>query len=161
MASTSEWVQHGLLAVLITVACYTDLTTQKIKNWLTLPMIGVGSLGAFWMLGVWWAGVLGVVVTLGVCYFPWRLNAIKAGDVKLLMAVGALFGPELGALATLWTLTLGVPAGLLVLAIKGRLGNIKAVLIDKTAVEPTVVAHAPVVALGIVVALWGRWPDLW
>lgn len=154
-------VQIALIAVLIIVANITDLTTQKIKNWLTFPMIGVGCAISSWTLGAWWAGGLGVLVTLAAAFFPWRMNAIKAGDVKMLMAAGALIGAELGALATLWTLVLGVPAGLAVLAYKRRLGNLRTVLVDRKPIEATVVAHAPVVSAGIILAMVWRWPDLW
>lgn len=151
-------VQRACIAVLIVVACYTDLTTQKIKNWLTFPTMLVGMVAAHWTLGGWWLGAAGVLAALGATYFPWRMGAIKPGDVKMLMAGGALLGPHGALLATLWTLILGIPAGLAVLAWKGRLGNIKRVVVDGKKDEATVVAHAPVVGAGIVAAM--AWPGL-
>ncbi len=154
---TPEQVQYGLITVLILVACYTDLTIQKIKNWLTFPMMAGGSVLSFWLLDAWWAGAAGVLAAMLVCYFPWRTGVIKAGDVKMLMAAGALLGARPAMLAMVWMLVIGVPTGLAVLWWKGRLGNLKKVA-AREEVEVTVVAHAPVVGAGILVAM--LWPDL-
>lgn len=149
-------VRTVAVAVLIGGACYTDLRTQKIRNALTLPMMAFGALAAPWTLSAWWAGAAGVGVALAAAFLPWRGGAIKAGDVKMLMAAGALLGPDAAWRATLWTLLLGVPAGLAVLAWRGRLGNIARVL--RGGQDATVVAHAPVVGAGIVTAMLLRWP---
>ncbi len=153
----AELFQRIAIGVLILVACYTDLTTQKIKNWLTFPVMAIGAVAAHWTLGGWWLGAAGVVTAMLACFFPWRMGAIKAGDVKMLMAAGALLGPLPALRATLWMLFLGVPIGIAILAIKGRLGNVKRVVQGEGA-PPTVVAHAPVVGLGILAAM--TWPDL-
>ena len=146
--------------MLIIVACYTDLTTQKIKNWLTFPMMLMGVAAAFYTLGAWWIGGAGLAVALATTFVPWRAGAIKAGDVKMLMAAGAWIGPAHALQATLWTLLLGIPAGIAVLIWKRRLGNVRRVLIDGHRDEATVVAHAPVVAAGILTAILCDWPRI-
>ena len=59
---TPEAVRWLAVAVLIVVACYTDLTTQKIRNWLTFPTMLLGTCAAFYGLGAWWLGAAGVAV---------------------------------------------------------------------------------------------------
>lgn len=146
------------MALLIGGACATDLRTQTIRNTLTLPMMAAGTLAAPWTLDAPWSGAAGVGVALAAAFLPWRGGALKAGDVKMLMAAGAWLGPGAAARATLWTLVLGVPAGLAVLAWRGRLGRVGRVLRGGEA--PTVVAHAPVVGAGIVAAMLLDWPAL-
>lgn len=82
------------LVVLLVYCAYTDGTKARIYNKATFPAMGVGLLlhlvfGGSTGLG--WA-LLGLAVGLGIQFVPWRLNLAKAGDVKLLMAVGALKG---------------------------------------------------------------------
>jgi prepilin peptidase CpaA len=155
---TPELFQKIAIGVLIAVACYTDLTIQKIKNWLTFPTMAIGTVLSFWTLGSFWLGAAGVLAGMAACFFPWKLGAIKAGDVKMLMAAGALLGPVPALRATVWMLFLGIPVGLLVLAVKGKLGNVKRVVVDGQKAEATVVAHAPVVGMGIIAAM--TWPGL-
>ncbi len=150
-------VQQALIAVLIVVACYTDVTTMKIKNWLTLPIMALGSALAFWTLGAWWLGVAGLLTALVVAFLPWHTRVLSAGDVKMLMAAGALLGPHLAISATLWSLCIAVPAGLAALLYKRRLGNLKRVLVDGKTEEATMLWHAPVLGAGIVVAM--VWPN--
>ncbi len=154
----AELIQRIAVGLLIAIACYTDLTTQKIKNWLTFPTMAIGIVLSHWTLGAFWLGPAGILAAMAACFFPWRLGAIKAGDVKMLMAAGALLGPVPALRATVWMLFLGIPVGLLVLAVKGRLGNLKRVVIEGQKAEVTVVAHAPVVGMGIIAAM--TWPGL-
>ena len=71
-----------------------DLLTKKIPNWLTLPAMALGLLAQIW-LGGWMGGLqalAGVAVAFAL-YFPVHfLGYMGAGDVKLLMAVGAWLG---------------------------------------------------------------------
>ena len=154
---TARWIA---VSVLIVVACYTDLTTQKIRNWLTFPTMLLGTCAAFYVLGAWWLGAAGVAVALATTVLPWRAGAIKAGDVKMLMAAGAWIGPTHALQATLWTLILGIPAGIAVLIWKRRLGNVRRVIVEGHSAEATIVAHAPVVAAGILTAMVWDWPRI-
>lgn len=150
------------LLVLCAVAIWTDIRTQKIKNWLTFPMMVAGVVSAPWFATHFYDGALGLVATLLVAIPGWRFGgAIRAGDVKMLMAAGALMGPEAGIRAVIWTYMLGLPAGLLVLLIKGKLGNLWRFWVKKERSAPTIVAHAPVVALGILLTRFQPFPNLW
>lgn len=147
------------LALLIGVACWTDIRTRKIKNWLTFPVMAFGC--AAWLVpGLSPTGVLGVLAGFVVCLPLWRIGPVfSAGDVKMVMAGGALLGPENALRAVLFALVLGLPAGLVTLALKRRLRTIPAVLAGKA--EPTMLWHAPVIGAGLLAARAQAWPDLW
>ena len=84
----------GVLALFLAYCAFTDGTKSKIFNHATFPAMGVGLLLHLLFgggTGLGWA-LLGLAIGLGIQFVPWRLNLAKAGDVKLLMAVGALKG---------------------------------------------------------------------
>lgn len=149
-------VRDVLLVGLMGVACWTDVRTRKIKNWLTFPTMLAGVLLS--AAGpTWWAGAAGLGVCLLVCLPLWRIGPVlSAGDVKMLMAAGALLGPEDGLRAVLWTLVCGLPAGLLALGLQGKLRAVPDVLRGKA--PPTLLWHAPVVSAGILLARLQPWP---
>ena len=84
------WVVLPVI-VLVTVATRADVQTRKIPNSLTIPasllaLIAHGVMGGR-------AGLLGSLAGLGLCLAAmlpgWLLRWMGAGDVKLMMAVGA------------------------------------------------------------------------
>jgi len=82
-----------LLLVILTCA-YTDTRTGKILNKVTFPamLAGIilnGVFGGFFAFK--WA-LLGWAVGMGIQWVPYMMGFAKAGDVKLLAAVGALKG---------------------------------------------------------------------
>lgn len=92
-----------LKAIAIAVAIFGgvyDVFTQRIPNWWTFPAMGLGLVlsGWFgWTEGMFWESLglstLGIFIGFGL-YFPlYVFNVMGAGDVKLLMAVGAFGGP--------------------------------------------------------------------
>ncbi|RYX86673.1 prepilin peptidase [bacterium] len=94
LAPLGNGLCNAALAVLLVYCAYTDGTKSRIYNKATFPAMGAGLLlhlifgnttGLIWSL-------LGLVIGLGIQFVPWRLNLAKAGDLKLLMAVGALKG---------------------------------------------------------------------
>ncbi len=118
---TLQWIGAFALAV---VACWCDLTTRRIPNWLTFPAallglaiatVGHGGQGAI-------ASGLGVLVGV-LLFFPiFALKGLGAGDVKLLGALGAWLGaPLVFAVAFYTSLAGGVLAvGLIVKHRYGR-----------------------------------------
>lgn len=149
----------AILVVLLLTAVYTDLTTQRIPNALTFGVMALGIAVNIAAISWWW-GLAGVLVAF-VMMFPGYafFGAVKAGDAKLLMAVGALLGWENAVEACLLTYILNLPFGIAVLAYKGRLGNFVKVLkatANRTpaeeAPEATVVAFAPVIAVATIIA---------
>jgi len=152
------------ISVMAIVSLYTDLSTQRVPNLLTF---GGMALGVAWGLsqGSWLASLGGIGVAFA-CMFPgWMFaRAVRAGDAKLLMAFGALLGPEDIFRACALTYVLNLPFGLVVLAAKGRLGNIPRVIrasygkvtgqaVVAEPMEVTVVPFVPVVVAATLLAM--------
>lgn len=84
-----------VVLVCTTIACITDLTTGKIKNWLTLPMMVGGviiNVYLFGRMGLLWSGIglfLGILFYLPLAV----LGLVGMGDVKLLSGIGSIAGP--------------------------------------------------------------------
>ncbi len=109
---------------LITAALITDLKWMRVPNKLTFTFMGLGL-----ALALFEGAPLGALFGIGLAFllmFPgWRFGgAVRAGDAKLLMAVGAFYGPMEILRACLFTYMLNFPYGLAVLLMKGRLGNV-------------------------------------
>jgi len=88
------WACDLVLALFLLLCAYTDGTRGKIYNKYTFPAMLAGLLlhtlfGGLVSLG--WS-LLGLAIGFGIQFVPWRLGLAKAGDVKLLMGVGALKG---------------------------------------------------------------------
>lgn len=148
-----------LLVVLMAIASYTDVRTMKIKNWLTFPMMVAGMLLSVVYLPHPWEGVAGVVVAFVVCLPLYLVGPVlSAGDVKMLMAAGALMGPEAAIRATLFSVALILPVAIGLLAAKKRFGNVTKVL--KGEAPPTMLFHAPVISLAIVITRVQPLPDI-
>ncbi len=92
------WNQAAIWALALVVALCAggwDWRFRRIPNWLTVPafLLGLGINGA--VSG--WSGVVsaleGVGIAFAVLIIPVALRGIGAGDLKLLMALGACLGP--------------------------------------------------------------------
>jgi prepilin peptidase CpaA len=86
----------GILAgVLVCIACFTDLRTRRIPNWLTLPGVCAGLLVHAIASGVQGIGfsLAGMMLGFGAYFVLYCLRAMGAGDVKLMSALGAILGP--------------------------------------------------------------------
>ena len=95
----SVLVLDAILVVAMLTCALTDARTGKILNKVTFPTMLAGLLlnGAFGLVsGIGAQGLLlsllGLAVGFGIQFLPWVLGLAKAGDVKLLMAAGALKG---------------------------------------------------------------------
>lgn len=81
-----EWPKLCLL-LLVTIAAGTDIQSLRIPNWLT----AAGVLAGLVLNGLP-RGLLGFSLGFGVYLMLYLLNAVGAGDVKLMGGVGALAG---------------------------------------------------------------------
>ncbi len=87
-----------ILFIILFISLFTDLKSGKIYNWVTMPAMAGGLLLNFMIAGPSgaYAGLLnscyGILVALIVFVFPYLIGALGGGDVKLLMAIGALKG---------------------------------------------------------------------
>jgi len=132
MQTTLMALRHGLLFAVLIAAVYTDLSRGKIHNWCTLPGILLGvmlnaGLGGVFEGGLWGANLVSslgaLVVVLLVFLWPYLRGGIAAGDVKLMLAVGAIGGMHnfFIAYALLYSSLIGVAMALVMLVWKGRL----------------------------------------
>lgn len=94
VSTTGVLALNGVLVAFLFICAYTDATQGKIYNKFTFPamILGVilnttfgGTAGLVWSL-------IGWAVGMGIQWVPFMLGLAKAGDVKLLAAVGALKG---------------------------------------------------------------------
>lgn len=142
-------------------ASWADVRTGRIPNALTFPMMLVGlAVHAAYRDPLF--GLLGLAVATAIHYPLWMLKVEKAGDSKLMMAVGALLGWRDAVDATAWFGLLYLPIGFLILAATGRLPNLLRVarhLSDKAKGLPvgpepevTTLRTAPIIAAATAIA---------
>lgn len=110
-----------LVAFLVTVV-YTDWRWQRIPNVVTYPTIVIGLIlaGLSGLGGLGSGGLIDHVAAVVLAYllaYPFYLmKGVKAGDVKLLMSVGALRGTGLLLVGAFYGAIIG---GLIALAVIG------------------------------------------
>jgi len=127
MSPAEAAIVNVLFLTVLAVASYTDATRGKIYNLLTFPAMALGFLLnlVFWgvqtpLAGLRFAG-LGFAVGLALLIVPFALGGTKAGDVKLLAAVGALKGWEFVFVGFLYGAVVFLPVALVLLARSGKL----------------------------------------
>jgi len=94
VSSTIHPICLVLLGVLALAACYQDIRTRTLSDWLTLGGAGAGLLAAGLLGG--WPGLRGALYGLatgaGVFALLWALGMLALGDVLLMGASGTLLG---------------------------------------------------------------------
>ncbi len=154
------------------IGTYTDLKTHKIYNKLTIRTIMIGLVLNMFLRGIKGLAdsVLGILLGSVMGVF-WILGMLKAGDIKLYMAVGALAGWRFCGYTWIASVLFGgvVAAGLMMVRKTGRtaLRRLKEyalnILYTRTfyTYEPTgdsgYFSFGGCIFVGTLVALWKLW----
>lgn len=104
------------------LAVQQDVQRLRIPNWLTFPaMFGALALHSaeFGLLGLQ-QGLLGLALAFGLLFVPFAVRWLGAGDVKAVMVLGALWGPQILGPLLIWMFGIG---GVLALAWIGVAGG--------------------------------------
>lgn len=113
-----------VVMTLMTLICaYTDLKVKKVYNVVTLPLVLLGMIYHIAVEGGvgFLFSLFGIIVTLPLLLL-FSLRMLGAGDIKLLMALGAWWGMEALLLIGLYSL---VVAGIIAFVIMLLRGNLK------------------------------------
>ena len=144
-------VLEALAVAMVLLATVTDLLEHKIYNVLTFPMMLVGILGHL-VGGTWWEG-LAACIAVGAPFFVlYGINVLKAGDVKLFMAVGALLGLKVGGMAALCSVIAWAPIGIAVIILNGRFKDLRNVFTKDY--KPWLAPFGLAIGIGTCWALW-------
>jgi prepilin peptidase CpaA len=164
----------GLMAVTLIIATYTDIRNGKIYNWTTLPAILLGlslnTLGQGWEGLLLSAGGAAVVMALFLLFGP--LVGIGGGDVKLLMAVGAVLALPISVWALLYSAVIGGVMSVLVMAkhkavlstTRTMAGNLYMGFLTKSQTDLTSGSikvkfrYSPAILMGTIIAIIIHWP---
>ena len=111
-----------LVSVFLVVAAWIDGKELRVPNWLTLPMIAAGVITLTCVRG--WDGMttslIGIVVGL-MCLLPlYAIGGMGAGDVKMMMAMGAWLGGRVTWEAFYASAVVGAVMALIMIACTGR-----------------------------------------
>ena len=167
-----------LLIGLVLAAATTDLASRRIPNLLiavgliaslmTQVFLPVGMGGVAWLLGT---------LTGFALFVPlYALRGMGAGDVKLMMAVGAFVGPTMALKIALATFVIGGIWSLAVILLKGKgreawinMGALLQPILMRAARMPAQMTGMPVKSVGrlpygvaiaistLIVRFWGGW----
>ncbi len=87
------YLTAAVLTPAVVWAAYIDWRDHRVPNWLTASIV-LSGLAAQVLHGQgFWHGLSGLLVGFGVLIVPWAMHGMGAGDVKLMAAIGAWFGP--------------------------------------------------------------------
>lgn len=103
---TAVWM---ILVPGILYASWVDGRQRRVPNWLNALLLLAGiAMQCLHPQGAGLATALyGALVGLAVLILPWMMHGMGAGDVKLMAAIGAWFGPGM----TLWAFVAGAIMG--------------------------------------------------
>lgn len=122
-------IQVTELILLLAVCLYTDLREQKIKNKVSVPLALLGVLTNLVFTGVGWVNSLWGIVLPFAIFFPFfYLRMFRAGDIKAMMAVGAIMGYRFVGNAIFFIFGVGLLVSVFKMILyrnaKERLGNL-------------------------------------
>lgn len=116
------WILAALFAL---TAGFTDLRWRRIPNWLTYPAVPLAillhSLAAGWRGGL--SSLGGAALGFAILFLFVALRSLGGGDLKLVTALGAFFGPARLIQVLIYTLLINGVIALFMVIWKRRLGK--------------------------------------
>jgi prepilin peptidase CpaA len=167
----------GVLLVVVAAAAVIDIRTHRIPNLLTFPALALALVLQFAFFGLQGliAGVLGMLVGVGLFLLPFALGGMGAGDVKLMGVAGAFLGPvgalwavlfsgvAGGVLAVVWGLLHGRlsrvfsrTASLMVAAVDARRRDAQGGLPTLERSSGWTIPYGVAIAFGVALSIWWR-----
>lgn len=105
-------IQYLCLSVILGIAVWQDITTKKIKNHVSVAGAALGLIFALLLPGRHIVdALLGFVILLGAGMLCWKLHVFRAGDAKLLCAVGSFTGWKMGLNCLMIAILVGAVIG--------------------------------------------------
>lgn len=143
-----------VLLATVLFAAVTDLLERRIYNALTLPVIVLGVVfhAVAHPAGAWWEGLAGLAA-VGVPFFLFHAiypAGFGAGDVKLLMAIGAVGGVRIGLSIAVVSVIINGGFSLIALIANGRLGDVFYMLTKRPTRNPVMIPYGLAIALAAV-----------
>lgn len=125
-------VKNLLLLGVLIIATITDIRSNRIPNWLTLPAIIIGLCINFISAGTGGLlfGIEGLLLGMGLFIVLYMLGGMGAGDVKLMGAVGTMLGPQMVLWAALYTALAGGIYAIAVIVFHPRTRAIRTALLE-------------------------------
>jgi prepilin peptidase CpaA len=113
----------GWAAAFLFLVVQQDVARMKIPNLLTFPAFALALAHTAVVGNGIVAGLAGALLVFVALLLPFALRGITAGDVKALMVLGALWGPERAVELLWWSILCSGALALLILLIRGGLGE--------------------------------------
>ncbi len=143
----------GILAMVLTIAVYSELKEKRIPNWINLLGILAGLAIGYLPGGLsLQASIAGLAIGFGLLFIFYVFGGMGGGDVKLMGAVGALLGFPLILPVLFYTAIIGGFMALMLLIWKGRLR--KAPATEEAPKEPLTIPYGVAIAVGCVAAIF-------
>jgi prepilin peptidase CpaA len=117
------------VVVLAVVTASTDVVARRIPNLIVLCGLIAALLVQVWLLG-WQTGgaqwIEGALAGFALLFPFYLLRGMAAGDVKLMMTIGAWVGPQMALHIALATFLIGGAWSIVVIVYRGKLGQLLA-----------------------------------
>ncbi|NOT02395.1 MAG: prepilin peptidase [Phycisphaerales bacterium] len=113
------------MAVVVPATVYAsiiDYRERRVPNWLNAALAALGLAAQFGYGGAegLWRSLGGLLIGFGVLIVPWLMHAMGAGDVKLMAAIGAWFGPQLTLMSFVLGALIGGVIGVIIILVGGK-----------------------------------------
>lgn len=148
----------GASCILLGIAIWFDLKERRIPNWLTVSGMCMGLLLQIARNG--FAGgiesIEGLILGFALLVLLFLRGGMGAGDVKLLMAVGALTGPQVLLYSFLYGAIIGGLISLAVLFRKKLLSLSFTLEVSQGSLTGISIPYAVPIACGVVVEMIGQ-----